>query len=132
MGSTSSGKFRDFPPSQDKGGSGGSGEAGGGAGDDQCGRELLNVPLEEVGRSTYFHAHNNVPTPRTVVVLRATTMGPRLSIDLADGQSVGFLPTEYNYLVVCMKKGFAYSGEVTNSSQSPVPSVRINLRVMGQ
>jgi hypothetical protein len=134
MGSSTSGKFRDYPPSQEKkGGSGGSGGSqGGGGGGDRCNVELSNVRLEEVGGSPYFQAHNDVPAAGIVVALRATTVGPRLSIDTLDGQRVGLLPTEYNYLVVCMKKGFAYSGEVSNSSLRPVPAVRINLRATGK
>ncbi len=66
MGSTSSGKFKDYPPSKgkkqkDEGGSGGhdsSGSSDRGLGrEDQCTRDLVNVALEEVGRSAYFQAH---------------------------------------------------------------------------
>jgi hypothetical protein len=127
MGSTSSGTFKNYPPTATKkGGSGG--PQGGGPGGDHCAQELLNVRLEEVGRSAYFQARNAVPNTGIPVNLRTARLGPRLSIDTADGQSIGFLPTEFNYLVVCMKKGFSYSGEVTASSLQPVPSVRINLR----
>jgi hypothetical protein len=127
MGSTSSSKFNDYPPSgEKKGGSGGS--KGGGAGGDRCAQDLSNVQLEEVGRSAYFQTHSSVPSPGTAITLRGTLIGPRLSIDTQNGESIGFLSTAYNYLVVCMNKGFTYSGEVTTSSQKPVPSIRINLR----
>ncbi len=139
MGSTSSGKFKDYPPSKgkkqkDEGGSGGhdsSGSSDRGLGrEDQCTRDLVNVALEEVGRSAYFQAHNRLPIAGTTVRLRAERVGPRLSIDLATGESVGFLPTEYNYLLVCMKKGFTYSGEVVSLSESRIPSVRVNLQAL--
>jgi len=126
MGSTTSGKFPDYPRSgQKKDEPEGS---GGRRGTDKCARDLLNISLEEVGRSTFFRAHSTVPVAGTAVSLRSTLVGPRLSIDTQDGQDIGFLPTEYNYLLVCLKRGFTYSGEVTSSSQLRVPSVRINLR----
>lgn len=132
MGSTSSGKFRDFPPSKGKGGGSGSGGGSGGSGkvhddSDRCLQDV-RADLEEVGRSEYFGAHDSLPAAGTRVELRRETIGPRLSVDTAEGQSLGFLPTEYNYLLVCMKKGFTYSGEVSTSSLSPFPSVRIVLR----
>jgi hypothetical protein len=124
MGSTSTGKFDNYPPSGGKKG----GPQGGGPAADQCTRDLSNVQLEEVGRSTYFEAHKIVPTTGTAIFLRNTMVGPRLCIDMANGEDIGFLPVEYNYLIVCVKKGFTYAGEVTNSSQKPIPSVRVNLR----
>lgn len=128
MGSTSSGKFKDYPPSREKGAGGGGGGTGGAGGEDQCSRALSNVGLEEVGRSAYFEANRGVPAAGTAVLLRSTLVGPRLSVDTTDGQSIGFLPTAYNYLAVCMKKGFAYSGEVTSSSGGSTPAVRVNLQ----
>ena len=136
MGSSGSGRFRDYPPSKGKEQKekSGSGEAGGSGGsereprsENQCTRDLANVLLEEVGRSAYFQAHNSLPAVGTAVRLRTERVGPRLSVDTAAGESIGFLPTKYNYLVVCMEKGFTYSGEVVNSSQKPAPFVRVNL-----
>jgi hypothetical protein len=126
MGSTSSGKFNDYPPSGEK--KGGSGGSQGGAASDRCAEDLSNVQLDEVGRSAYFLAHSALPNAGTAISLRGTLLGPRLSVDTQGGESIGLLPTEYNYLVVCMKKGFTYSGDVTTSSQKPIPSVRVNLR----
>jgi hypothetical protein len=126
MGSSHTGRFGDYPPS--KGKKDGPEQPGGGSGDDPCQRDLSNVTLDEVGRSAYFSAHTNVPAVGTTVVLRSTRVGPRLSIDTTDGQSIGFLPTEFNYLAVCIQKGFTYSGEVSSTAQRPAPTVRIDLR----
>ena len=133
MGSSNSGKFPNYPPSKDKKqrGSDGTGASGGSdrgtEPDDQCTRALRNVLLEEVGRSAYSQAHDNLPPTGAAVHLRVQRVGPRLSIDTAEGESIGFLPTEYNYLVVCLEKGFTYSGEVVTSSQKPTPFIRVNL-----
>jgi hypothetical protein len=131
MGSSGTGKFPDYPPSREKKGDG-PGQPGGGPEEDKCRRDLSNVNLDEVGGSAYSNAHNNVPNVGTAIVLRTTLLGPRLSIDTSDGQSVGLLPTEYNYLTVCMKRGLTYLGEVTSSSLKPLATVRINLRVTGK
>jgi hypothetical protein len=128
MGSTTTGKFNNYPPSQEKKG-GGSGPPGGEP-DDQCRQTLSNINLEDVERSAYYQAHKNVPPAGSAVTLRTTLLGPRLSIDDSKGLSIGLLPTQYNYLVVCMKKKFSYAGEVASSSLKPSPTVRINLRVI--
>jgi hypothetical protein len=130
MGSRHSGRFPDFPPSRRKGGGGPSGGPGGRGpeeGDDRCSRDLLDIPLEEVGRSEFFNAHQSLPGVGTSVRLRQTLLGPRLSVDTEAGESVGFLPTAYNYLVSCVRRGFSYAGKVTSSTLKPVPSVRVNL-----
>jgi hypothetical protein len=133
MGSRNSGKFSNFPPSNEKGGGGAGGRGTSTSGSrkehsdtDRCLQDV-DVALEEVGISEYFSAHADLPPVGTQVVLRQQTIGPRLSVDTA-GESLGFLPTEYNYLVVCMEKGFTYSGEVLNATQTPLPSVRVSLR----
>jgi hypothetical protein len=128
MGSTTTGKFKDYPPSQEKKG-GGSGPSGGEP-DDQCRQALSNINLEDVERSAYYQTHKNVPPAGSAVTLRTTLLGPRLSIDDSKGLSIGLLPTNYNYLAVCLKKKFSYAGEVASSSQKPSPTVRINLRVI--
>jgi hypothetical protein len=129
MGSTGSGRFSDYPPSKGKGGSpsGGPGDGRPAEPDDRCDRDLPGIALEEVGRSEYFTARRSVPGTGTSVHLRDTLLGPRLSIDTEAGESVGFLPTAFNYLVVCLKRGFSYSGKITSSALKPVPSVRVDL-----
>jgi hypothetical protein len=123
MGSSGSGSFGDYPPS---GGSGG--QKPGGAPDDRCTKELTDIALEEVGLSAYFQVHNSLPKVGDAVTLRSAIKGSRLAVDRTDGVDVGLLPTGYNYLVACMKKGFSYSGEVTSSSVKPIESVRVTLR----
>lgn len=130
MGSSSSGKFHEYPPSKGKPTKkdASSGRSGGSEHDDQCVRDLEDVLLEEVGRSVYLQSHKTLPKVGVAVHIRNEKVGPRLSIDTEAGESVGFLPVQYNYLVICMKKGFDYLGELTYSSQKPVPSLRVNLR----
>lgn len=133
MGSSHTGKLDNYPPSKGKKDGGDQpGGAGGGGPKDLCRQDMTNVGLEEVGGSSYFSANHGVPPVGTVVSLRTTRVGPRLSIDAPGGVSVGFLPTQYNYLVVCMEKGIRYSGEVAQAAQTPIPVVRIDLRAVGQ
>jgi hypothetical protein len=122
MGSSSSASLNNYRQPNVK-----KGETGKGT-EDHCAQDLSNVSLEEVGRSEYLRAHASVPNPNSGVVVRSTLMGARLSVDDANGDSIGLLPTRFNYLVACMKKGFTYSGEVATSSLTPTPSVTVDLR----
>lgn len=121
MGSTGSGSFSDYPGSRPK--EGGQGDGGGGAsGDDRCTR-AFSCALEEVEQCDYFAANGGVPPVNTAlsIVLRS-----RLFAVDASNQSVGALPTGFNYLADCMAAGFVYEGRVLASASTPVASISVD------
>lgn len=140
MGSSGTGRFRDYPgtPSgsskTDKkfggGDNGGDAEgSGGGSGkQDQCLLVLENVALEEVARSEYFIAYKILPPAGTAVAVRSSLCGGRIGVETVPAlELVGLLPTEYNYLLRCMKQGYKYSGKVSSARSQPIPVVRVDL-----
>jgi hypothetical protein len=131
MGSTGTGRFTDYPgtprgsaKSKDQGGTGG-GEANE---TNQCERKLENVTLEEVARCAFYKPAEDLPSVGTSVVVCTSLVGGRIGVQTAEGgQVVGLLPTEYNYLLQCMKQGYQYAGAVVSAKLRPVPVVRVDL-----
>jgi hypothetical protein len=135
MGSSGSGSFSDYSsqPSKkspkkksNKGQGGGSG--GGASGKDPCEQVLTGVALDDVARSEYFVAHNSVCPKGSVVTVREQLFERRIAVELDSGEIIGLLPTQYNYLVACMKDGYSYRGVVTASSTTPYPRVLVDIR----
>lgn len=130
MGSNGTNKFTDYPGTS-RGSAKGLGSGGtqpGGSGDvPLCERQLAGVPLEEVARCEYFAAHASLPPVGTPVAVRPSLVGGRVAVETSSGEVVGFLPTEYNYVLRCMKQDYSYAGEVTSSTAKPIPVVRVDL-----
>lgn len=127
MGSTGGGRFSDYTGNTDDDqGKPMSGSGGGGT--DQCGHQIKDVVLEEVERSEYWKAHKRTPSAGTNVHVKATLVGGRLAIETSSkAEVIGYLPTRYNYIVQCMKRGFTYAGAVTATSTAPIVKVIISL-----
>jgi hypothetical protein len=53
--------------------------------------------------------------------------GLRLAVETDLGEEIGYLPTKYNYLKVCMDNGFRYTGSVRTVSIVPTPSVSVDI-----
>lgn len=121
MGSTGSGSFSDYPGSRPRGGGQGTG-GGGASGDDRCAR-AFSCTLEEVEHCDYFSASGGVPPVNTA--LSVEQRGRLFAVD-AGGQTVGALPTEFNYLADCMAAGFTYEGRVNVSARAPVASISVD------
>lgn len=121
MGSTGSGNLSDYSGSGPKGGEAGDG-GGGASGDDRCER-AFSCSLEEVERCDFFGAVGGVPEPGTTLTIEQR--GRLFAID-ANGQSVGALPTKFNYLADCINAGFSYEGRVVASTGSPMTSVSVD------
>jgi len=128
MGTTGTGRFRDY----DKGGgkrpgkgSGGSGEGGGKV--NECEKAIGDILLEEVASCQYLKKRKNLPPSGTIVFLRERLEGGRLAIETAEHELIGYLPTRYNYLRRCMEQEYRYSGNIIQSSVSPIPIIRIDL-----
>lgn len=134
MGSTGTGRFTDYPgtpsgSSKTGSGNGSEGQGGGGASKaDQCLHMIESVALEEVARSEYFVAHKILPSAGTAVIVRSSLIGGRIGVETVPAlELVGLLPTEYNYLLQCMKQGYNYPGKVISTTSKPIPVVRVNL-----
>jgi hypothetical protein len=129
MESSSSGNFHHYsdpvpPPQEDIVGSkpGSSGEI------DTCDIPLPNVRLEEIAQSEYYSVTTGVPPVGTAVKVRRKLVGGRIAVETtSQQQSIGFLPTQHNYLLACLESGRKYKGKVTASAASPVPRVVIDL-----
>lgn len=130
MESKTSGRFQHYeplekPPAKTEAGSKG---VSNGREVNVCEMPLPNVRLEEVGRSEYFSAKKTVPPVGMPVQVRQKLVGGRITVETTRGnQSIGFLPTERNYLLGCMKDGYKYKGKVVASADSPTPRVVVDL-----
>ncbi|TEB09362.1 hypothetical protein [Pelotomaculum propionicicum] len=132
MGSAGSGKFGTYRIGKGEGTSGtgsGVGRMGSeGSGEVECPKIIENIPLEDVAVLEYYQKYNTLPSQETSVRLRATIYRGRLVVETADlGEILGNLPTQYNTLINCIKKGMKYSGTIVASGITPVPFVVVTL-----
>ena len=111
MGSSGPSRISDYPGSSSKS----TGDQGGGPPEDRCAR-AFSANLEDVEQSDYFLANQSPPSvgTRLEVVQRK-----RLIAQTTNGQSVGNLPTSYNYLAACLKAGWRYVGTVRSTTSGP-------------
>ena len=135
MGSSGSGRISDYPgtPRGGGGSGGGDGQGGGSGGDgepqDRCGR-ALSVRLEDIEHSEYFGTYGAPPPAGETLHIRQRK---RLVAETSAGQSVGNLPTSYNYLASCLKDRWGYTGAVTTSSAAlPVATVAADFAAIPQ
>lgn len=136
MGSSGSGKFgnyhidKNFNESKQNNGTNTSGIGGAveGHGEVMCPNSIELIKLEDVPFSEYYKMYNNVPAKDEKVKLRNTLHNGRLVVELlSTSEIIGNLPTEYNYLFNCVRKGKAYFGEINSSGISPIPYVVVSL-----
>jgi hypothetical protein len=120
MGSSGSGSFSDYPKMPSKG----SERNGGTSGVDNCG-VAISTSLEDVSRSLYFKSSGDLPPNGTTINVEFN--GTRMAVVAENGQELGYLPTRYNYVRLCMNDGWKYPGAVASSSSSPVPSVIVDI-----
>lgn len=112
MGSSGTGSFGDYKPANDT---------------TRC-MQPVDAELEETGRSAYFKANGAVPPEGTRVRLRPELEASRLVVeeDVPGGFAVGFLPTKFNYLLLCLED-HTYTGAITGSAGSPAAFVSVVL-----
>lgn len=116
MGSRGSGNFSDYSGRSKTGSNGGS---GGSSGSDKC-NEAFTANLEDVASHDFYVNRGAAPPVGTTL-----TIGLRGRIVAFVGaESVGSLPTRFNYLARCLEDGFTYTGVVTVSSNGPNPQVQ--------
>ena len=121
MGSTGSGSFSDYSKRKST-----NSEApnGGTSGADKCGL-AVSTSLDDVSRCFYYINYGHVPPVGTEVFI--TFNGLRIVAETRIGEEIGYLPTQYNYLRLCMNDGYKYSGRVSSSKDLPTPSVFIDI-----
>jgi len=121
MGSTGSGSFSDYSKRKST-----SPEAnnGGASGKDKCGT-AISTSLDEVSRCFYHINYGHVPPAGTQIFI--TFNGLRIVAETKIGEEIGYFPTRYNYLKLCMDDGYKYSGRVSSSTELPTPSVFVDI-----
>jgi hypothetical protein len=113
MGSSGTGSFGDYKPTNAT---------------TRC-KQPVDTELEEAGRSAYVKTRASVPPKGTRVRLRTALEGSRLVVeeDSPGGLAVGFLPTKFNYLLLCLED-HVYTGAVTGSAGAPTAFVAVVLQ----
>lgn len=120
MGSTGMGSFTDYSnrkqqtPDDETGGTGQQ---------DIC-RKAFSTRLEDVERCEYYKANNDVPRVGQEVRIY---FSKRIVAQTLDGVDIGYLPTKFNYINTCLNSGYEYSGIVQSSSNSPIPTVTVDI-----
>jgi len=130
MGSAGSGKFGTYRVGngQSTGSIGTGGGGTGGMGEIECPLVIENIRLEDVATSDYYVSYQSVPSPGTPIELNGVIFNGRLVVKTTDtNEVIGNLPTTYNYLINCIKKGMSYSGVVVGSGDTPIPFVVVTL-----
>lgn len=126
MGSSGSGRFSDYPasPSTKSSSSGGrSGSSGGSSGEDPCDR-AFSTELEDFERSEYFGNHKGTaPKIGTTVTIEK---GKRVIARASTGETLGNLPTKFNYLAGCMAAGRTYIGRIVTVSPGLIAKITID------
>jgi hypothetical protein len=110
MGSAGSGRISDYPGSSSQGK-----PSNGGPPVDRCAR-AFTVRLEDVEQSDYYQSHKTTPPLGTQLEV---AQRKRLVAQTANGESVGNLPTSFNYLASCLKDGWRYIGTVQSATNGP-------------
>lgn len=117
MGSTGSGRLTDYS----RYGGAVKGVTGGEDLINKCDRAVATV-LEDVETCDYYKKNGNVPAKGTYVRIALKTR--LVAVDEHD-DVIGYIPTEFNYLLECLNDGYQYEGEISGSFDTPVPSVYI-------
>jgi len=121
MGSTGSGSFTDYskkqPTSPEE-------NNGGSSGIDKCGT-AFSASLEEVSRCVYFKNNGSVPPIGTAVIISFN--GKRLVVETNLGVEIGYLPTKFNYIKLCIEDNINYNGVISSSKTIPTPSASVDI-----
>lgn len=120
MGSSGTGRLTDYTGTSSKSSPS---KIGGSSGEDKCGK-AFTTSLEEVERSEYFKDNSSPPPTNTNI--EVIFKKPRLAA-VVDGVVIGYLPTDKNYVKVCLEDGYKFPGVVSASRTKPTPSVQITV-----
>lgn len=120
MGSSGTGRLTDYSGTSSKSSSS---KSGGSSGEDKCGK-AFTTSLEEVERSEYFKDNSSPPPSGTNI--EVIFKKPRLAA-VADGLVIGYLPTDKNYVKVCLENGYQFPGVVSSSRTKPTAAAQITV-----
>jgi hypothetical protein len=124
MGSSGTGRFSDYT-SQKKGKKGaisnGNG-SGGASGQNQCDQQII-ATLEDVERSQVFKEDKSIIKQGASFEIRLVG---RVTAIISN-KTLGYLPTEYNYLAGCMKSGKKYLGVILSVIETPVVRIQVQI-----
>jgi hypothetical protein len=115
MGSNESDRISDYPGLSSSGISGGGGDVNDARAQDRCGR-AFSARLEDAQQSEYYRTRGTVPLLGTEVQI---VRRKRLVAQTTDGESIGNLPTSFNYLAACLTDGWTYVGKVRSVAVAP-------------
>jgi hypothetical protein len=111
MGSSGTGSFGNYQPSEKA----------------SC-DETVDTDLEEIALAEYFAERGTVPPVGTSVRLHDAVVKGRLIVEtVKKPQTLGLLPTSFQHLALCLKKGYSYTGEVTASGGKKIPVITVSL-----
>lgn len=122
MGSTNTGRFTDYSDNS-TGKRKPSGDGGGSSGDDPC-QKAFSAELEEVERCEYYRKYSILPAKGTEVDI---ILNARLEAVNKGGETIGYLPTKFNYLAACIEEGNLYSGIVSSTTKTPIIKVSVDI-----
>ncbi|HAW08360.1 MAG TPA: hypothetical protein DCW42_04210 [Bacteroidetes bacterium] len=98
------------------------GNEGGSDGNDVCDNSFRAI-LEDFERSQYFSDHKSTPPKDKDIYV---VFEKRLSVKtLQENETIGYLPTQFNYLAACIKDGKNYIGKVVMVTQKPIVIVEV-------
>jgi len=141
VGSSGSGRFGNYGSGGSGGGSGGGGSGIGGSGvggsgvggssangEIVCPSKIENIRLEDVAVSEYYIKNKALPLANTAVYLSDKIHNGRLVVkEISSDIILGNLPTQYNFLVNCIKKDMQYKGVVISANEKPIPFIVVTL-----
>lgn len=111
-------------------GSSGSGNFGNysGGGDQSLCDKTIEADLEDVATSPFYSKNGSLPAVGVPVSLVKTPQNGRFVVQEDATRTVlGVLPTEFNYVKVCLSQGKHFSGEVIEVSAGAIPRIRVRL-----
>ncbi len=120
MGSSGSGNFSDYSENKP---SGGSGKSGGASDENKC-EKAFTAMLEEIDRCSYYTKTKDVPKVGEEINISFDKRPIAIS---KKGLIIGYLPTKFNYIKMCLDDGYTYVGRVVSSSSDLVAAVSIDV-----
>jgi hypothetical protein len=131
MGSTGSGSFGTYQVENSQTTDGkktANGDMNGGTAEIECPPDIAVIHMEDIAASNYYSSLKSLPSAGSTVSLYNKIYNGRLVVkDDSTGKFLGNLPTQYNFLINCIKKGVNYTGNVIGSGSSPIPYVDVTL-----